>query len=74
MSHRVPRLDLDLDGLMLLRDMAEAGNYEILREYGIQPQDVDVMGHLSPLHKLKPKTLSTIKKWLSQYQSPSLSL
>ena len=74
MSHRVPRLDLDLDALLLLRDRAEAGDYEILREYGIQPQDVDVMSHLSPLRKLKPKTLSTIKKWLSQNQSPSSSL
>ena len=73
MSHRVPRLDLDLDALLLLRDRAEAGDYEILREYGIQPQDVDVMSHLSPLRKLKPKALSTIKKWLSQNQ-PSSSL
>jgi hypothetical protein len=73
MSHRVPRMDLDLDALMLMRDMAEDGNYEILREYGIQPQDVDVMSHLSPLRKLKPKALSTIKKWLSQNQSPSSS-
>jgi len=73
MSHRVPRMDLDLDALMLMRDMAEDGNYDILREYGIQPQDVDVMSHLSPLRKLKPKALSTIKKWLSQNQSPSSS-
>ena len=73
MSRRVPRMDLDLDALMLLRDRAEAGDYEILREYGIQPQDVDVMSHLSPLRKLKPKTLSTIKKWLSPNQSPSSS-
>jgi hypothetical protein len=73
MSHRVPRMDLDIDGLMLLRDMAEAGNCEILKEYGIQPQDVDVMSHLSPLRKLKPKTLSTIKKWLNQSPSPSSS-
>jgi hypothetical protein len=71
MSHRVPRLDLDLDGLLLLRDMAEAGDCELLKEYGIQPQDVDVMSHLSPLRKLKPKALSTIKKWLSQNQSSS---
>lgn len=71
MSHRVPRLDLDLDAILLLRDMAEAGDYEILKEYGIQPQDVDVMSHLSPLRKLKPKPLSNIKKWLSQNQSPS---
>ena len=73
MSHRVPRLDLDLDALLLLRDKAEAGDYELLKEYGIQPQDVDVMSHLSPLRKLKPKALSTIKKWLSQNQSPSSS-
>lgn len=74
MSHRVPRCDLNLDSLMLLRQYAEEGNYEILREYGIQPQDVDVMNHLSPVRKLKPKTLSTVKKWLSQSPNPSSSL
>ena len=73
MSHRVPRLDLDVDGLLLLRDHAEAGNYEILREYGLQAQDVDVMSHLSPVRKLKPKTLSTIKKWLNQSPSQNSS-
>ena len=73
MSHRVPRMDLDLDALMLLRDRAEAGDYEILREYGIQPQDVDVMSHLSPMRKLKPKTLNTIKKWLSPTSNPNLN-
>jgi hypothetical protein len=73
MSHRVPRLDLDVDALMLLRAKAEAGDYELLREYGIQPQDIDVMSHLSPLRKLKPKALNTIKKWLSQNQNQTLS-
>ena len=64
---------LDVDGLLLLRDHAEAGNYEILREYGLQAQDVDVMSHLSPVRKLKPKTLSTIKKWLNQSPSQNSS-
>ena len=65
MSHRIAGRDLDVEGLLVLRDMAEKGQYEILKEYGIQPADIDVMNHLNPYRKLKAKTVSEIKKWLS---------
>lgn len=71
MSHRVPGAALDVQSLLLIRDWAEAGNYEILTEYGIQSQDVDVLNHLSPLRKLKPKSVSDIKKWLNAHASQS---
>ncbi len=74
MSHRVPHWDLDMESLMLLRDMAERGQFELLKEYGIQPQDIDVMNHLSPMRKLKPKVTSDIKKWLSANANPSRSM
>ena len=71
-SRRVPNKTLDVPSLLLLRDMAEKGEYEILSEYGIEPQDVDLMNHLSPFRKLKPKAMSDIKKWLNAPASPTL--
>lgn len=64
-SQRIPHMELDVDAMMLLRNKAEAGDLEGLLEYKIEPQDVDVMNHLSPLKKLKPSAVSTIKKWLT---------
>jgi hypothetical protein len=49
---------------MTLRDYAEAGNADILREYNLQPQDIDVLNHLSPLRKIKPKVVAMLKKQL----------
>lgn len=65
-TDRVPFYHLDTDALMILRDMAEAGHYEILREYKLEPKDIDVLNHLSPLRKLKPKTVQALKKALIQ--------
>lgn len=64
-TDRVPYYHLDTDTLMLLRDMAEAGNVDILREYKLEPKDVDVLNHLSPLRKLKPKTVQVLKRALT---------
>jgi hypothetical protein len=65
-TDRVPFYHLDTDTLILLRDMAEAGQYDILREYKLEPKDIDVLNHLSPLRKLKPKTVQALKKALTQ--------
>jgi hypothetical protein len=59
---RRPGQEASLDILMALRDYAEAGNADILREYNLQPQDIDVLNHLSCLRKIKPKVVSTLKK------------
>lgn len=64
MSQRVPGKRLTFDELLGLRDHAEHGNSEILKEYKIQPQDLDVMNHLSPLRKIKAKNLAVLKKSL----------
>lgn len=55
---------IHMDVLLTLRDYAEAGNAEILREYNLQPADIDVLNHMSPLRKIKPKVVSTLKKQL----------
>jgi hypothetical protein len=59
---RRPGQETNLDILMALRDYAEVGNADILREYNLQPQDIDVLNHLSCLRKIKPKVVSTLKK------------
>lgn len=64
-TDRVPYCHLDTDTLLLLRNMAEAGQYDILREYKLEPKDIDVLNHLSPLRKLKPKTVQALKKALT---------
>jgi len=65
-TSRIPYYHLDTDALMLLRDMAVAGNVDILREYKLEPKDIDVLNHLSPLRKLPPKTVQALKKVLTQ--------
>lgn len=55
---------LKIDVILLLRDYAEAGNIEILKEYQLKPSDLDVLNHLSPLRKINPKVLASLKKSL----------
>lgn len=64
LANRKPGKRLCLDELIVLRDFAENGNSEILRDYKLQPQDIDVLNHLSPLRKIKAKTVSSLKKCL----------
>lgn len=65
MAQRVPGKRLTFDELLGLREYAEHGNVEILKEYQIQSQDLDVMNHLSPLRKIKAKNLAALKKSLN---------
>ena len=65
MARRRPGRQLSLDEILILRDYAENENVEILQEYHLIPQDMDVMNHLSPLRKIKPKVISNIKKCLT---------
>jgi hypothetical protein len=64
MATRRPGQEVHLDVLMTLRDYAEAGNADILREYNLQPQDVYVLNHMSPLRNIKPKVMAMLKKEL----------
>jgi hypothetical protein len=56
---------IDTDRLLMihsycLSDPAKA--VEIMLSYNIQPQDLDVMNHLTILNKIKPKALQSLKK------------
>jgi hypothetical protein len=61
-SNLVPRSPLCLDSLLLIRSHLEHGNFEPFLEYGMNPSDLDILNHLSPINKLKAKTLSSLKK------------
>jgi len=63
--NRNPKYNLTFDSLLLLRSFAERGESALLLEYGIEPSDIDVMNHLSPLTKIKAKTVSILKKCLT---------
>ena len=65
MANRRPGQEIHTDILLTLRDYAEAGNAEILRDYNLQPQDIDILNHMSPLRKIKPKVVSSLKKSLA---------
>ncbi len=64
MASRTPGKTLTLDELLVLREYAEHGIYEPLRDYQFQKQDIDVLNHLSPLRKMKARTVAVIKKAL----------
>jgi hypothetical protein len=70
-AQRVPGKHLSMDEILMLRDYAEHGNIEILKEYGLKSQDLDVMNHLtydiktSLRSKIKVRNLSALKKELT---------
>lgn len=55
---------LNIEELCLLKRYAELGRYEKLLEYGLTPQDFDVMNHLAIASKLKQRDVTNIKKGL----------
>lgn len=64
MSKRQPWRELTHDDITTLKIYADLENVEMLKEYGIEPQDLDVMNHLST-RKIKARTLSSLKKCLA---------
>lgn len=58
------RTGQDIESLCLLKKHAEYGNTKILVDYGITPQDFDVMNHLAISSKLKAKHVTHVKKAL----------
>lgn len=54
--------NIDIGELSLLRLYGEKGNYDILKEYKLKSQHMDVINHLCIGNKLKPNKLSIIKK------------
>jgi len=61
-STKIPHRDLDTEALLLIRRQIENGDFETFLEYELEPADIDVLNHLSPLTKLKAKTISSLKK------------
>jgi hypothetical protein len=61
-SNKIPHRNLDTEALLLIRRQIENGNFETFLEYELEPPDIDVLNHLSPLAKLKAKTISSLKK------------
>ena len=70
MSRRSPGKNLTIDELMLLRDYAEREQVGPLVEYRLTSHDMDVLNHLSPLRKIKPKALASLKKCLGASANP----
>jgi hypothetical protein len=55
---------VDVDSLMVISQYCKSnpiGATPMLKYYGIEPADVDMMNHLSLINKMKPRVLQTIK-------------
>jgi hypothetical protein len=61
-STKIPHQHLDTDALLLIRRQIENGDFENFLDYDLEPSDIDILNHLSPLNKLKAKTISSLKK------------
>jgi hypothetical protein len=61
-SNKIPHQHLDTDALLLIRCQIENGDFENFLDYDLEPSDIDILNHLSPLTKLKAKTISSLKK------------
>ncbi len=61
-STKIPHKHLDMYALLLIRSQIENGDFENFLDYDLEPSDIDVLNHLSPLTKLKAKTISSLKK------------
>ena len=66
LAQRVPGKRLTMEDIFLLFLYAEAGNIEVLKEHGLTSQDLDVLNHVSPYRKIKPKDLANLKKLLNE--------
>jgi len=61
------RSGIDVDKLMVLSQYCKSTPTEVipkLKHYGIESADVDMMNHLSVIHKIKPRVLQSIKSKL----------
>ena len=65
LSRRVDGKRLSMDEIMLLNIYANDGNVDVLKEYMLEPQDLDVLNHLSPYRKIRAKDLTVLKKSLA---------
>jgi hypothetical protein len=61
-SNKIPHCNLTTEALLLIRSQIENGDFENFLDYELEPSDIDILNHLSPLNKLKAKTISSLKK------------
>lgn len=61
-ASRIPHSTLNVEALLLIRKQVEHGDFTSFMDYKLAPSDLDVMNHLSPLNKIKAKTLASLKK------------
>lgn len=66
-AQRVPGKRLSMDEILMLRAYALHNNVDILKEYKLVSQDLDVLNHLTydPKNKIKPKDLTNLKKQMT---------
>jgi len=64
LAQRIPGKRLSMDEILLLHTYAQKGDVAVLKEHGLTTQDLDVLNHLSPTRKIKPKDLAVLKKSL----------
>jgi len=55
---------LNVEDLCLLKRYAESDQLEPMLQYGLTPQDFDVMNHLAVGNKLKQRDVTRVKKAL----------
>ena len=58
------RTGLHIEDLCVLKKYAENGDIEPMLDYGLSPQDFDVMNHLAIATKLKQRDVVKVKKAL----------
>ena len=61
LSKRVSGKRLSMEEMHLLFLYAENEDVDVLREYGLLPQDLDTLNHINPFRKFKAKTLMNLK-------------
>lgn len=67
LTNRKSRVTMDVDSLMVIYQHCKLdpiGSIELLKAYGFEAADVDMMNHLSLINKIKPRVLQNIKKQL----------
>ena len=60
----IVKKNLDINGLMVIRDYCQNGDATMLRQYNFDSQDLDIMNHLAIVNKIKPRIMTQLKKTL----------
>lgn len=69
LAQRAPGRRISSDAIFLLFLYALDGNADVLKEHGLTSQDVDVLNHMSPYQKMRPKDVALLKKRLNESEA-----